>query len=85
MLDQPGSLVVPQDRQPVPSVGVPAALPGAIDLCRADREGGISNVEKRDLRIRGDGHGTIVLAGIVLVERRTEIDIAFRVLARGNP
>ena len=85
MLDQPGSLVVPQDRQPVPSPGVPAAFPGAIHLCRGDREGGISNVEKRNLRIRGDWHDTIVLAGVVLVEGRTEIDKSFRVLARGNP
>ena len=85
MLDQPGSLVVPQDGQPVPSSGVPAALPGAKHLCRADREGGISNVEKRNLRIRGDCHDTIVLSGVVLVDRRTEIDKSFRVLARGNP
>lgn len=85
MLDQLGGLVVPQDRQPIPSAGVPAALPGAIHLCRADRECGIGNVEKRNLRIRGDCHDTIVLAGVVLVERRTEIDKSFRVLARGNP
>ena len=97
MLDQPGGLVVSEDRQPVSGSGVPAALPGAIHLCRADREVGISNVKEGNLRIRGDRHDTskgdvhrghrrrLGACLVVLVSRRTEIDKRFRVLACGHP